>query len=364
LRELPDLLTMGQIQSCLLVADHAVWKQPQIQLRMEPALERLDRVIRFSRFTPNPTVESVESALSEMAVHEVDAVVALGGGTAIDIAKLVSVSLGSGIQSVVASPDQASREVSLIAIPTTAGTGSEVTHFAVLYIDGVKQSIANEVLRPDIAIVDPDLLMSVPTHVAAHTGLDALCQCIESIWSINANAESTTYARDGLRLALEHLEQAVKAPDAASRDSMARAAHLSGKAIDISKTTAAHALSYAMTSYHGIPHGLAVALTIGPMLEWNAQVTEGDCTHPEGVDAARSAVSRLVESLSCPDGVAGGDRIDQLIRSIGCDIRLGAYGIDASDIERLSGAVNTERLGNNPRSLGRKDIERLLMERL
>src|SRR5690606_25840825 len=136
----------------------------------------------------------------------------------------------------------------LLAVPTTAGTGSEATHFAVVYIDGVKHSLAHPLLRPDLVILDPLLTYAMPPGLTAATGLDALSQGIEALWAVGATTKSVGYAARAVELAAGALETAVIAPDRTARRAMMEAAHASGLAIDISKTTAPHALSYAIST--------------------------------------------------------------------------------------------------------------------
>jgi alcohol dehydrogenase len=362
--QIGPLLEAQGIRSCFMVADPHAYQASSAESKLRPCLDKLDRVTVFSDFAPNPDIESVERAVTLSSEATYDAVIAVGGGTAIDIAKLVSCSMASGLDAVTTNATTLDRTVSLITIPTTAGTGSEATHFAVLYIDGVKHSIAHPCLLPDACIIDADLLESLPASVAAHTGLDALCQSMESIWSVNATDESRAYAIEGLRLSMTHLLDAVTQPALSSRDGMARAAHLSGKAINIGKTTAPHAISYTLTSKFGIPHGLAVALTIGRCLEWNADVTEADCTDPGGPTHVKNAINTITDVLSCKLPGEASERIDQIIRSLDCSPRLGDYGLSAGDLDGIARSVNVERLSNNPRRLTQHEIHDLLKSKL
>ncbi|MEE2754067.1 MAG: phosphonoacetaldehyde reductase [Candidatus Latescibacterota bacterium] len=360
LSKLGDIFKSRGIRSCFLVADSGAYGSSGASESIRPLLETLETLTIFSDFAPNPDDISIERALGSATIPAYDAILAIGGGTAIDIAKLVSVSLVSGLPEVVSNPDRIKRHNTLIAAPTTAGTGSEATHFAVLYIHGIKHSIAHTDLLPDVSIVDPNLLQSLPSSVAAHTGLDALCQSIESYWGVHATPESRKFASEGLNLAFAHLENIVNHPDQVSRDGMARAAHLSGQAINISKTTASHALSYTLTSKFGIPHGLAVALTIGPCLVWNAEVSEKNCTDPGGVLSVKKSVNDLINHLSCKTPFEARDWIEQCIKSVGCPTRLTDFGITDRDIDTIAGSVNKERLANNPRRFDNADILNIL----
>lgn len=148
-----------------------------------------------------------------------------------------------------------------IAIPTTSGTGCESTQFAVVYKEGKKISLDSEELLPNVAILDGNLISSLSDLQKRCTLLDAMCQCIESHWSINSTEESRKYSLTGLKAILSNYEQYLK-NDLETNKNMLTGANLSGRAINITRTTAPHALSYVITKEYGVPHGCAVALTI------------------------------------------------------------------------------------------------------
>jgi alcohol dehydrogenase class IV len=311
------------------------------------------QVERFAGFELNPKLHDVRAGIDLHRRLQPDMVIGFGGGTAIDLAKLIGT---------LAAHDDDARDIitgrgaieksgpPMIAIPTTAGTGSEATQFAVTYVDGEKYSVSHPLLLPDFAIVDPKLTHSMPPKVTAASGLDALCQGIESVWSVAATEQSVGWATEAIRLATEHLQQAVERPTSQARRGMCRAAHLSGQAINITRTTASHALSYAITTDYGLPHGMAVALTLAPMLAYNAAVTESDCNDPRGPQAVLDRIALILESLQADNVAAACGKIRGLISAIGCPIALAEIGVaDDVVIERLVSRVNAERLSNNPR---------------
>jgi len=250
----------------------------------------------------------------------------------------------------------------LIAIPTTAGTGSEATHFAVAYVDGEKYSVADASLLPDYAIVDPLLTHSLPAGVTAATGLDAFCQGIESIWAVGATDESIDYATNAVRCALRNLVRATREPTPEARLGMCQSAYLAGKAINISKTTASHALSYPLTSKHRIPHGIAVALTLSPMLAYNAQVTEEDCIDPRGAEHVLDRISMIVQLLGAASVAEACERIEKLVSDVGCPISLAEAGIrGAGELRHIVSSVNAERISNNPRKTTPEALLQLLL---
>ena len=307
----------------------------------------------ISGVTANPDLEDVDRAIATYRESSPSLVIAVGGGSVIDLAKTVrSVAPHSSTARPYALGERTvgPAEAALIAIPTTAGTGSEATHFAVVYVDGVKYSIADASLRPDTAILDPELTYSVPPRVTAATGLDALSQAMESLWSVRSTPTSRECAEAAMTLALDHLENAVCRPDPVSRTGMCNAAHLAGLAIDESFTTAPHALSYVLTARFGIPHGHAVALTLGAVLEYNAGVTATTCADPRGVEHVRRVMERIIRLLGVTDASGARHALEELVGRLGLDNSLA--GIDAPPEQvraLLAEGVNLQRLANNPR---------------
>lgn len=326
--------------------------------------------IRFNQFELNPKLEDVQRGIEIYRDFEPDVVMALGGGTAIDLAKLIgtiavqkegsqphfSRDIAKGLASIEAAGKP------MIAIPTTAGTGSEATHFAVVYVDGEKYSVAHPSMLPDYAVVDATLTESLPRRITAATGLDAFCQAIESIWAVAANEESIGYAEEAARLSFNNLTTAVNAPTPEARRAMSRASHLAGKAINITKTTAPHALSYYLTSHYGVPHGMAVATTLPAMLEFNAGVTHEDCADPRGVTAVRERIARVLNVL----GTDSVDKACTVIRTLLTQVESPMLKqiVAPDDLIALVDSANIQRLSNNPRRSTREQLIKVLSSSL
>lgn len=207
----------------------------------------LDR--RKRKMPVNPSIEFADAMVEE--ARNCDEVVSIGGGSTIDVGKYVSWSLG----------------LPHTAIPTTAGSGSEVTHYAVLLNDnGQKRTMRDPALLPDSHILDPRLVVSLPPVQTASSGMDAVSQAIESYWSAKAIPASREMARIAIRLGMTNLYLSYKNPnDLCLRMNMLMAANLSGRSIGITGTNVCHAVSYPLTRLYGIPHGLTCALTLA---EW------------------------------------------------------------------------------------------------
>ena len=358
--EVCPLLLSLQIERPFVVLDRLAYEASGAHEVLTPFF-RQKATEFFTEFELNPKLDDVQRGIEAYRRSHADFTIALGGGTAIDLAKLIG--------ALATQPDEA-RDITvgnapiqnavkpLMAIPTTAGTGSEATHFAVVYVDGNKYSVAHPSLLPEFAVVDPKLTESLPRSITAATGLDAFCQAIESIWAVNATEESIRYASEAARLAYKNLETAASDPTYQARQAMSRASHLAGKAINITKTTAPHALSYALTSNYGVPHGMSVAVTLAPMLAFNAEVTERDCTDPRGSNAVHQRIAEILRCLECESVEAACGLVRRLLTKLECQPLREICG--ESDLADLVDSVNAERLLNNPRRASREQLVEVL----
>ncbi len=209
----------------------------------------------------NPHLPYVRSLLKNYTEFQPDVLLAVGGGSVIDTAKIILALSNEPDDENVLHNNFSVIETKpcFIAVPTTAGSGAESTHFAVVYNGTTKYSLANARLRPDMVFLDSRLTLSCPFEITVSTGVDAICQAIESLWCTHATEESAAYAVQSLEYLVPVFFDSLDDPENLPlRQRMLEGANLSGHAINISKTTAGHALSYGLTTLFGIPHGLAV----------------------------------------------------------------------------------------------------------
>ena len=280
-----------------------------------------------------------------------------------DIAKLVNVLSHQPeevVDYVVDKKPLVNQGLPLVAIPTTSGSGSEATKFAVIYIDQVKFSLSHEYLLPSYAIVDPELTYSLPAKSAAASGMDALSQAVESFWSVRSTEESRELAEKAIKMILNALERSL---DGAlhAKGQMALAAHLAGKAINMTTTTAPHALSYYLTTYFKIPHGHAVALILGEMLVINAQPTTDNLSPELNYVQYLVQIKTLFLLMGGDCAQACRDQWYNLMRNIGLETSLfQAGGVTREDLSPIVDSVNMERLQNNPVRLSADDLHALL----
>ena len=268
------------------------------------AKRKLERLLtiphtQFYNFSPNPKLEDLKKGIELYKTSNPDYIVAVGGGSTIDMAKLIKgLSNSHDIKSAIINGQKAEIDnVRILAVPTTSGSGSESTPFSVVYIGGTKYSLQSNQILPDGVVLDFKLSLSMSRKLAAITGFDALSQAIESYWSVNSKEESQNYSLKSIELILENLKDSVNNSDQNSRREMMLAANLAGRAIAITKTTAPHALSYKITTEYSVPHGHAVALTLREFIEKNYEVNDDNCNDSRGSDYVKKNLNRLYTAL-------------------------------------------------------------------
>jgi alcohol dehydrogenase len=320
------------------------------------ALIGVGRVLIYDRVAPNPTLDDLDAAIDRLHDERVETVVAVGGGSAIDTGKVLALALGSGGVGAreLAEPTRPASghaRLGLVAVPTTAGTGSEVTPFATVWdaVDRCKLSVATPELFPDVALVDATLTLGLVWEQTLSSGLDAYVQCIEAICNRNANTVTSAFAERGLALAPEALGRLRAEPDSVgARSELAEAALLSGLAISHTRTALAHSMSYPLTAHFGIPHGLACALVLPAVLEFNLEADDGRLA---GV--ARRA------GLEGPGALL--DSVVDLVRDL--DVA-GAVSRYLPDIEAMEGLapemLSPSRADNNLRPAAEADVRAIL----
>ena len=347
----------------LLVFDQGSFAKSGAERAMEDALSGV-RCVRFSDFVVNPRIEDIARGAEQFRTEDCDMVIGIGGGSAMDTAKSISLLAAQEHEAgpvVRGEIEPGPRTARSVMVPTTAGTGSESTHFSVVYIGDEKYSLAHPSMLPDTVILDPALTESMPPYLAACTGMDAVCQAIESWWSVNSTAESREYSRQSLALGLRNLEKAVTDPDRDARECMLLASNLSGRAINIARTTVAHAVSYPITSRFRVPHGHAVALTLPWFFEFNDEVDAGSVQDRRGVDHVRGVLNEILEALGVASSREARELLVDLAGRIGLATTLSPLGIGPDDIDAIvRHGLSPHRAENNPRRVSGDDLRRIL----
>ena len=303
--------------------------------------------IRFSDFAPNPVYESAVKGVEVLRENRCDFVLAIGGGSAIDTAKCVRRFAGMDVKRNYLEQTVVTDTVPMAAMPTTAGTGSESTHFAVIYYQGKKYSVAGEDVLPEFVILDPIGLNTIPEYQKKSCYLDALCQAIESWWSVRANEESIACSKKALRLLLSNRE-AYFANNASVYEEIMLGSNYAGRAINITTTTAAHAMSYKLTSLYGIAHGHAVALCLPHV--WQAMLPY--------LDREQKQISlEIAEALGCHSIEEAIGWFVHLLKVLNMTVPEPSK----DDIMLLTESVNLQRLKNNPILFNAQEIRNIYL---
>lgn len=310
------------------------------------------RVIPFSEYEPNPEFASAVKGTELFRAAHCDFIAAVGGGSAMDVAKCIK--LYAEAERIDPKQKPAPNSIPLLVTPTTAGTGSEATRFSVIYEHGTKLSIADDSILPSAVLFDPDALKTLPSYQRKATMFDALSHAVESCWSVRANAESTAFARRAIEAVFAHKDGYLANTDAGNAG-MLEAANLAGKAINLTQTTAGHAMCYKLTKLYGISHGHAAALCNAVLFPY--MLTHIDaCTDPRGAGHLLEALNGIAKAMGCGTPEQASEKFTALLRETG----LSAPAIrDASELGVLCSTVNPERLHNHPVALDAAAIEML-----
>jgi alcohol dehydrogenase class IV len=315
-------------------------------------------ITKFSDYSSNPKINDVKKGIDLFLSDKYDMIIAVGGGTSIDIAKLIKgLSDHNNIKKAITNNKNFKSNIPLVAIPTTSGTGSESTHFAVVYVDGCKYSFSNQKLLPNDVFLDGKLSISGSNYLRACSGLDALCQAIESHWSVNSNNESRKYSSSAIIKLLKNLKEFVLNPSKSNFGEMAIASNLSGRAINITKTTAPHAISYPITSIFNIPHGHAVAISMPFFIQYNSNSKNLN----KGI--TKSSLDQRLNEIYCFFGVNNAIKCSkvfkELVKEIGVDINV-LNGLDYNQKKSIIKGYNFERGKNNPVNVQTEDLIKIL----
>lgn len=325
---------------------------------LAPALASLAprELALFSEVVADPPVAVVEAALAAALAHRADAVIGFGGGSVMDVAKLVALLAGSGerLDQVYGVSQARGPRLPLVLVPTTAGTGSELTPIAIVTTgESRKQGVVSPLLLPDAALLDPELTLGLPPASTAATGIDAMVHAIEAYTSARLkNPISDLLARDALCRLQRALPLAVAdGNDIEAREHCLLGAALAGMAFANAPVAAVHALAYPLGARFHVPHGLSNALVLGPVLRFNLAVAE-------------PLYAELGALLGHGDAAGFVEQIGGLSGRLGLPTRLRDVGVQPSDLAQLAAdaMLQTRLLINNPRPLGEADALALYEE--
>ena len=351
--EIDTWLKEGGFERIMLVCDSS-FRFLRIRDYFTSLQERLGVGITvFDHFQPNPLYESVVEGVQIFHRDGCRAIIAVGGGSAIDVAKCIKLYSNMDHSQNYLKQTIVPNDVRLLAIPTTAGTGSEATRYAVIYYEGAKQSVTDYSCIPDTVVMDSSALLTLPAYQKKSTAMDALCHAIEAFWSVNSTEESRGYSREAIRLILANLDAYLENDPAACAEMM-RAAHTAGKAINITQTTAGHAMCYKITSLFGYAHGHAAALVNRKLFPWMLSHTEL-CIDPRGESYLNTVFQEIAEAMDCRSPEDAAKYFDDLFQKL----ELAVPEASEEQFAILKKSVNPVRLGNHPIKLSEDAIDGL-----
>ena len=317
----------------------------------------------FSDFSPNPVYEDVCKGIDLFQITKCDTLLAVGGGSAIDVAKCIKLAVLAKEGNDAILPPLVNTRVECVgtrlpflAIPTTAGTGSESTHNAVMYYEGAKQTVTNDGILPDVAILEPSVLKTLPLYQKKCTMMDALCQGIESWWSVNSTEESYEYSRKAIELIMANWHKYIFENDDEAAANIMLGANYGGRAINITATTAAHAMSYKITSLYNFPHGHAVAVCLPEI--WEYMIGHmNKCLDKRGKDYLDGIFNNIANAMGAKNPLEAIAIFRDMMQQMELFNPISEHL--TSDILLLTSSVNPVRLKNNPVELNNNAIRSL-----
>jgi len=351
--ELDRYFREKQIKKPMLVCGNS-FKRLRIKSYFDSVLERNGvEVVYFSDFCPNPKYESVVSGIEKFISESCDSIIAVGGGSAIDVAKCIKLFVNMDPTINYLKQDIVPNEIPFLAVPTTAGTGSEATRFAVIYYQGKKQSVSHLSSIPETVLFDASLLKDLPLYQKKVTMMDALCHSIESMWSVNSNEESMGYASQAIEIILNNRKEYLNG-NTKLDEKMLEASFLAGKAINITQTTAGHAMSYKLTSLFGVAHGHATAICNQQLLSYMIVNTD-KCIDSRGQEHLKGTFTGLAKLFGCSDM----NGLPEAFGNVVDELELEIPQATAEQFAELKVSVNIDRLKNNPVALDEEAIDYL-----
>ncbi|MBQ1962158.1 MAG: iron-containing alcohol dehydrogenase [Clostridia bacterium] len=349
-------------KSAVIITDKFMVKSGMIN-KITDKMTDYKSIAIFDEVKPDPTTSLIAEGLKFIQANNAEIVIALGGGSPIDAAKaIVFMGEKSGMG-----------DLKLIAIPTTSGTGSEVTKFAVVTddADNLKYPLVDEGMLPDLAILDPELVLTAPPSITADTGMDVITHAFEALVSVNANDASDALAEKALLLAFQYLPYAYKdGSDEIAREKMHSASCLAGMAFNEVGLGINHGIAHALGAKFHIPHGRANAMLLPHVIRFNAHLRA--CFGAEPIEAAiryadiarkihlpHDTVRIAVESLI--------DEVKYMLRRMEIPATLWDAGVSREDFERekeniIKAAMDDLCTASNPREVTEEAIENLLIK--
>ena len=344
----------NHVKSVMLVCGKSISRQ-KINRYFEEVPAHLGvKIVRFMDFQPNPLYENVVEGVKIYRAEACNAIIAVGGGSAMDVAKCIKLYSnlpGDGAEGSWLKEKIVPNNIPFLAMPTTSGTGSEATRFAVIYYGGAKQSISDYSCIPETVLMDASVLKTLPDYQKKSTMMDALCHAIESFWSVNSTGESKVYSKAAIEAIIANMDGYLANKDDGNA-AMLVAANMAGKAINITQTTAGHAMCYKITSLFGCAHGHAAALCDRVLYPWMIENTD-KCSDPRGEDYLKGVLLEIAKAMGCENAVTASEKLNSIFDSLELEVPAATK----EQFELLKTSVNPVRLKNHPIALDENTID-------
>lgn len=356
--ELYDYIKLNNISSLLLVKDSSFRFFSVAEYIKNISTVCNCKLVEFDDFEPNPLYESVVKGVKLFQAEHCNAVIAVGGGSAIDVAKCIKLysTMDSNTNFLKQEVAVAYDSVKLIAVPTTAGTGSETTKFAVIYLNGEKQSISDNKCIPNVTVLDKRVLYSLPDYQRKSTLCDALFHAIEAYWSINSTEESKQLSIQSIKSILGNYKRYIDGDKSVCAE-IQEAAYVAGQAINITQTTAGHAMSYKLTSMYKISHGHAVALVNVSLIKYMIAHLEY-CTDKRGSDYLKGIMNDLANLFN----VSSYEYLASAVKELVLSFNFTVPNITSEELSILAKSVNPIRMKNNPIPIDEKAATEIYLD--
>ena len=358
-RELGTFIKEGKFKKILIISGENSFKKSGADNLFKKILDQniVDFFIKKSSY---PKIKELKKIIEKIKIFSPQLIIGVGGGSVLDYAKIANVlAFETDIENKVVNASYKAKKFSkLLCIPTTAGSGAEVTTNAVIYINNIKYSVEGPELRPDFHFLIPELVIGSSIAIKASAGFDAIAQALESLISKKSNEESVKFSTKSLNISIKNYLKYLNSPNYENTAAMCLAANLSGEAISISKTTAPHAVSYPFTAIYNISHGHAVSLTLNKFLTFNYKNINAN-----SADFDLNDRYKTIFNLSNTKNINSFDEfLTDLKKKANLENDFNKLGINLQkDFSNIISGVNIMRLSNNPIKLDAENLKKIIL---
>ena len=354
--DLKKLINENSIKKIFILSGENSYFKTGAEIFLNRLIDKNKRKI-FLKKKKLPEFEELKKIILDLNSYNPDIIIAVGGGCVMDLAKISSnLKDSKNLEEDVLKSKLTKNKIKVIAIPTTAGSGAEVTSNAVIYLKNLKYSVEGDAIQPDYFYLLPELLSSSSQYLDATACFDAISQSVESLFSVKSNKESIEFAKQGLKILLQNYKFFFKNKSITNSYEMLLGANFSGKAINISKTIAPHALSYPFTYMYGVSHGHAVSLTFNEIIKFNYF----NIDRSKNIIDVKSRYQILFDLTKMNNINDLNNFFIQIKKELRLEQNLKKMNINIEqDKEKILSGVNDQRLKNNPIEIVSDDIKKI-----